>query len=46
MVQLNIRVPVEVKKAFKLKAIERDIPLEKVVLEVLTDYLKKEGKEK
>ena len=42
--QLNIRVPAEVKKGLKLEALERGVPLEKVVLEVLQDYLK--GREK
>lgn len=44
LVQLNVRIKAKVKKAYKVLALARGIPLEKLVNEALKEYLQKEVK--
>ena len=44
LVQLNVRTKAKVKKAYKVLALARGIPLEKLVNEALKEYLEREAK--
>ena len=44
LVQFNVRVSPKIKKAYKVLALARGIPLERLVNEALKEYLEREAK--